>query len=96
MKWKKEINKQNQKKKPTFAKTYVTKDSVFCEKIVFSSKSKFNIFNLHEWGRANTELRVENAHPAIKFIVWIDIDKFRQDFYMKLAKDFCLFKEFYQ
>lgn len=64
------INKQNQKKKLTFAKIFVTKDNIFWKKIIFSNQSKFNIFNSdgrnYVWRRSNTELDIQNVRSIIK------------------------------
>lgn len=64
------INKQNQKKKLTFAKIFVTKHNIFWKKIIFSNQSKFNIFNSdgrnYVWRRSNTELDIQNVRSIIK------------------------------
>ena len=64
------ISKINQKKRVEFAKEFVTKDTDFWEKIMFSDESKFNIFKsdgrILVWRKPNTEMDELNLQATMK------------------------------
>ena len=73
------ISEVNRKKRVQFANEYVSKDSEFWNKVIFSDESKFNIFQndgqILVWRKNNTEWELENMQSTVKhggggFMVW--------------------------
>ncbi|GFS71129.1 transposable element Tcb1 transposase [Trichonephila clavipes] len=64
------ISLQSQKKRLEFAKTHQLKTDNFWKKVIFSDKSKFNIFGSDGrrtvWRKPNTALDPKNLRPTVK------------------------------
>ncbi|KAK7605096.1 hypothetical protein V9T40_006954 [Parthenolecanium corni] len=73
------ISEVNCVKRLKFAKEYVNKPSSFWQTVIFSNKSKFNLFGSdghgYIWRKKNSELEAKNLLPTVKFgggkvLVW--------------------------